>query len=45
MINVERVIALLAEANPIPDVDSLDLVEIGAASYLTALNQRSREVT
>jgi heat shock protein HslJ len=39
------VFALLVEANPIPDMDYLDLVDVGGATYLATLEQRSSEVT
>ena len=45
MITEERVMTLFDEANPIPDVDSLDLVEVGATRYLATLEQRSSGMT
>lgn len=44
MTTEERVMTLLIEANPIPDIDSLDLVDVGGTTYLATLNQRSSEM-
>jgi len=41
----ERVFTLLIESNPIPEVDALDVDEVGGARYLATLEQRSSEVT
>lgn len=45
MITEQRVMASLARSNPVPDVDELDLIQPGTASYLATLEQRSSEVT
>ena len=45
MITEQRVMATLADANPVPDVSELDLVQLGTASYLATLEKRSSEVT
>lgn len=45
MITEQRVMAILADSNPVPDVEELDLVQLGTASYLADLEQRSSEVT
>jgi hypothetical protein len=41
----DSVFALLIESNPIPQVDDLDVDEIGGARYLATLEQRSGEMT
>ncbi len=41
----EQVVALFVEHNPIPDIDMLDVVEVDATRYLTALQRRSSNVT
>jgi hypothetical protein len=41
----ERVMTLLAQANPIPDLDSFDLIEVDGTRYLANLNRRSSEMT
>jgi hypothetical protein len=41
----ERVFTLLIESNPIPQVDDLDVDEVGGARYLAALEARSSQVT
>ncbi len=44
--NIEtQVLALFEEANPIPDLDGLDPIDLDAAAYLATLEQRSIEVT
>lgn len=40
----ERVMILLAQANPVPDVDALHLTEIEGSRYLAAIDQRSTDV-
>lgn len=45
MITEQRVMATLADSNPVPDLDELDLVQLGTANYLANLEQRSSEVT
>lgn len=40
----ERVMTLLAQANPVPDVDALPLTEIEGSRYLAAIDQRSTDV-
>ena len=45
MITEEHVMATLAHSNPVPDVEDIDLVQVGTASYLATLEQRSSEVT
>ena len=45
MITEDRVMTIFVEANPAPDVDALELVEVGSAAYLATLEQRSSEVT
>lgn len=45
MITEERVMATLANSNPVPDIENIDLVQVGSASYLATLGQRSSEVT
>ena len=45
MTTEERVMTLFAEANPVPDLEKLDLVEVEAATYLATLNTRSSEMT
>lgn len=41
----ERVMTLLVEANPVPDLGSFDVVEVDATRYLAILDQRSSEMT
>lgn len=41
----ERVMTLLVEANPVPDLGSLDAVEVNATRYLAILDERSSEMT
>ena len=41
----DRVFTLLIESNPIPQVDDLDVGEIGGARYLATLEQRSGEMS
>ena len=45
MVTEERLNTLLADANPVPDVSDIDLIEVGATTYLATLEQRSSEVT
>lgn len=45
MVTDERLNTLLSHANPVPDVGKIDLIEVGAATYLATLDQRSSEVT
>lgn len=45
MITQQRVMATLAHSNPVSDIEELDLVQPGTASYLATLEQRSSEVT
>ncbi len=45
MITEEHVMATLADSNPVPDVEEIDLVQVGTASYLATLEQRSSQVT
>lgn len=40
----ERVMTLLAQANPVPDVDALHLTEMEGSRYLAAIDQRSTDV-
>lgn len=40
----ERVMTLLAQANPVPDVDALRLDEMKGSEYLVAIDQRSTDV-
>lgn len=44
MATEERVMSLLVEANPVPDLGSLDAVEVNATRYLAILDQRSSEM-
>jgi hypothetical protein len=37
--------ATLAHSNPVPDVEDIDLVQVGTASYLATLEQRSSGMT
>jgi len=41
----EHVIGQLAKANPIPDFDTFEVVDLGATSYLNTLEQRSSTMT
>lgn len=41
MVTEERLNTLLAHANPVADVSKIDLIEVGAASYLATLEARS----
>ena len=45
MITEEQVVRFFDQANPIPDVELLDMEQIGAARHLATLEQRSSEVT
>lgn len=45
MTTEERVKALFAEANPIPEIDSFFLEEMAGAAYLATIEQRSSEMT
>ena len=45
MIPEDRVMTIFVEANPVPDVDILNLVEVGSSDYLATLEQRSSNVT
>lgn len=45
MITEERAMRLLDEANPIPDIESLDLHPVGGPHYLESLDLRSRDMT
>lgn len=45
MTTEDRVMAKLAESNPVPDIEAIDLVQIGSPSYLAAFEQRRSEVT
>jgi len=45
VITEEHVLRLFDQANPIPDVDLLDMEQSGAARHLATLEQRSSEVT
>ena len=45
MITEEHVVRFFDQANPIPDVELLDMEQIGAARHLATLEQRSSEVT
>ena len=45
MVTEERLNTLLAHANPVADVSKIDLIEVGATTYLATLEQRSSEVT
>lgn len=40
----ERVMALLAEANPVPDVEALPLTKVDGSEYLVAIDLRSSEM-
>lgn len=40
----ERVMTLLAEANPVPDVEVLPLKRVDGSEYLVAIDQRSSEM-
>lgn len=42
---VEHVMDLLSESNPIPDIHSLDLDDVGGTRYLANLDKRSSEMT
>lgn len=44
MIAEDQVIRFFDQANPVPDVESLDVDSIGAARHLTTLNRRSSEM-
>jgi hypothetical protein len=41
----DNVFGLLVEANPIPEIEELDLIDVGGPEYLATLEQRSSEVT
>lgn len=45
MTHEENVFSLLTEANPIPEIEDLDLMDVGGPRYLATLEQRSSEVT
>lgn len=45
MVTDERLNTLLVHANPVPDVEAIELVEIGATAYLKSVEQRSSAVT
>ena len=45
MITEERMKALFAQANPIPDGESIELRDIGGKAYLATLEQRSSDMT
>ena len=45
MVTEERLNTLLAHANPVADVSKIDLIEVGAASYLATLEARSGEMS
>lgn len=45
MITEERAMRLLDEANPIPDIESLDLHPVGGPHHLENLDLRSRDMT
>ena len=45
MASEERVMTLLVQSNPVPDVESVELTEIRANRYLAILDQRSSEMT
>lgn len=44
VITEQRVMATLAHSNPVPDIEDIDLVEVGATDYLATL-ERSSEMT
>ncbi|HUG31634.1 MAG TPA: hypothetical protein VMM14_01975 [Acidimicrobiia bacterium] len=44
MATEERVMALLAEANPVPDVEVLPLTRVAGSEYLVAIDQRSSDM-
>lgn len=45
MITEEHIVRFFDQANPIPEVELLDMEQIGAARHLATLEQRSSEVT
>ena len=45
MSHEDHVFTLLVESNPVPQIEDLDLVDVGGARYLTTLEQRSSEMT
>lgn len=45
MITEDKVMTIFVEANPAPDVDDLDLVEVGSTECLATLQQGSSEMT
>ena len=45
MVTEERLNTLLAHANPVADVSKIDLIEVGATTYLATLEQRSSGMT
>lgn len=45
MSHEDHVFTLLVESNPIPQIEDLDLVDVGGARYLATLEQRSSEMT
>jgi hypothetical protein len=45
VVTEERLNTLLAHANPVADVSKIDLIEVGAASYLATLEARSGEMS
>lgn len=45
MATVDHVMDLLSESNPIPDIHSLDLDDVGGTRYLATLEKRSSEMT
>lgn len=45
MTHQDNVFRLLVETNPIPEIEKLDLIDVGGPEYLATLDQRSSEVT
>jgi hypothetical protein len=45
MTHVHDVFKELVEANPIPEIEELDLIDVGGPRYLATLEQRSSKVT
>lgn len=45
MVDEAQALALLHEANPVPDLDSYDVVEADVTAYLATLEARSNQVT
>lgn len=44
MITEEKAVALIDEANPVPDLDSYNVADVGVAAYLATIEQRSSEM-